>query len=204
MKRMATKVVRKLDNRLRRLCEADRYTRHPVSQYIVGRSASHGVASSDHDRIDAVRGRLPLALERFRRAPRPPVATWPSAPSSSPAPRTSPPVSAAAPATYTAHPHCLGSRDDQTEITRLPEADAPSRIASWPGCAGGDYGVPDGSRPAAGTTPLWCHEAGPGRDGLCDSRVFPCRRGLRRGQGTYGGIRCRRSLRGRGTSHSSR
>lgn len=35
MKRMATKVVRKLDNGLRRLREADRYTRHPVSQYIV-------------------------------------------------------------------------------------------------------------------------------------------------------------------------
>ncbi|MFF0067287.1 IS4 family transposase [Streptomyces sp. NPDC005279] len=34
-KRMATKVVRKLDNGLRRLREADRYTRHPVSQYIV-------------------------------------------------------------------------------------------------------------------------------------------------------------------------
>lgn len=35
MKRMATKVARKLDNGLRRLREADRYTRHPVSQYIV-------------------------------------------------------------------------------------------------------------------------------------------------------------------------
>ncbi|MFI2207501.1 hypothetical protein ACH47Z_44000 [Streptomyces sp. NPDC020192] len=35
MKRMATKVVRKLDNGLRRLRAADRYTRHPVSQYIV-------------------------------------------------------------------------------------------------------------------------------------------------------------------------
>jgi hypothetical protein len=35
MKRMAAKVVRKLDNGLRRLREADRYTRHPVSQYIV-------------------------------------------------------------------------------------------------------------------------------------------------------------------------
>jgi hypothetical protein len=35
MKRMSTKVVRKLDNGLRRLREADRYTRHPVSQYIV-------------------------------------------------------------------------------------------------------------------------------------------------------------------------
>lgn len=33
MKRMATKVVRKLDNGLRRLRAADRYTRHPVSQY---------------------------------------------------------------------------------------------------------------------------------------------------------------------------
>ncbi|MCX4510171.1 IS4 family transposase [Streptomyces sp. NBC_01619] len=35
VKRMATKVIRKLDNGLRRLREADRYTRHPVSQYIV-------------------------------------------------------------------------------------------------------------------------------------------------------------------------
>lgn len=35
MKRMATKVARKPDNGLRRLREADRYTRHPVSQYIV-------------------------------------------------------------------------------------------------------------------------------------------------------------------------
>jgi hypothetical protein len=35
MKRMATKVARKLDNGVRRLREADRYTRHPVSQYIV-------------------------------------------------------------------------------------------------------------------------------------------------------------------------
>ncbi|NEA64055.1 hypothetical protein [Streptomyces sp. SID12488] len=35
MKRMATKVVREPDNRLRRPRAADRYTRHPVSQYIV-------------------------------------------------------------------------------------------------------------------------------------------------------------------------
>nr|WP_258308696.1 transposase [Streptomyces sp. NWU339] len=35
--RMAAKVVRKLDNGLRRLRAADRYTRRPVSQYIVRR-----------------------------------------------------------------------------------------------------------------------------------------------------------------------
>ncbi|MGW7056094.1 IS4 family transposase [Streptomyces sp. NPDC054887] len=37
MERMAAKVVRKLDNGLRRLREVDRCTRHPVSQYIVRR-----------------------------------------------------------------------------------------------------------------------------------------------------------------------
>ena len=35
MKRMATKVARKLDSGVRRLREADRCTPHPVSQYIV-------------------------------------------------------------------------------------------------------------------------------------------------------------------------
>lgn len=45
MKRMATKVVRKLDNGLRRLREADRYTRHPVSQYIVRKKDGSPVAS---------------------------------------------------------------------------------------------------------------------------------------------------------------